>query len=356
MMQRHGSPQPQLRQMLQRPMMRPTRPGGPMMRPTRPGGPMMRPTRPGGPMMRPTRPGGPMMRPTRPGGQMMRPDWVRLGKPSPGFNQDVMRAQAPGGHWFEQTRMQRVMAPVRMPDGSHQTSILPHLLQGGPRHIRPPGMRPMRPVRPAVRLHKVYLCPTCGLKFPCPESNPETQFKTNFSCHVLFNHLRSEVEAEMGSDDLEVCPADDCPYNIVQLREDGVPDAESFLIKHYISKHLDVLLPLINENPTYCHEACLQTIQVTSADLPGKSTSPTKNQGMPNVKLKPIFLDKYFKFARTVAKCAVPADCDPIHVAVFLTQWTSKRSYSIAGIKELVQWVSEVHSLVDNKPLYQHPR
>jgi len=113
---------------------------------------------------------------------------------------------------------------------------------------------------------------------------------------------------------------------------------------------------LINENPTYCHEACLQTIQVTSADLPGKSTSPTKNQGMPNVKLKPIFLDKYFKFARTVAKCAVPADCDPIHVAVFLTQWTSKRSYSIAGIKELVQWVSEVHSLVDNKPLYQHPR
>ena len=160
----------------------------------------------------------------------------------------------------------------------------------------------------------------------------------------------------MGSDDLEVCPADDCPYNIVQLREDGVPDAESFLIKHYISKHLDVLLPLINENPTYCHEACLQTIQVTSSDLAGKSPSPTKNQGMPNVKLKPIFLDKYFKFARTVAKCAVPADCDPIHVAVFLTQWTSKRSYSIAGIKELVQWVSEVHSLVDNKPLHQHPR
>ena len=35
----------------------------------------------------------------------------------------------------------------------------------------------------------------------------------------------------MVADDLEVCPADEYPYNIVQLIEDGVPDAESFLMK-----------------------------------------------------------------------------------------------------------------------------
>jgi hypothetical protein len=45
---------------------------------------------------------------------------------------------------------------------------------------------------------------------------------------------------------------------------------------------------------------------------------------MPNSKLKPIFLDKYVKFARTIAKCEEPADCDPMHVVVFLSQWTSR--------------------------------
>ena len=77
---------------------------------------------------------------------------------------------------------------------------------------------------------------------------------------------------------------------------------------------------------------------------------------MPNNKLKPIFLDKYFKFARTVAKCSIPADCDPMHIVVFLSQWTSRRNYSIAGVKTLVHWISEVHSLEDGKPLFFHPR
>ena len=211
-------------------------------------------------------------------------------------------------------------------------------------------------MRPAVTgVKQVYQCPSCSEQFPVPESDPVTQFKTNFSCHILFHHLRSEVEAEMGSDDLEVCPADECPYNIVQLKEDGVPDAESFLIKHYISKHLAVLLPLVRDNPTYSLEACVRTIQVTPAEL-GHRAAPISAQGLPNVKLKPIFLDKYFKFARTVAKCSVPAECDPMHVVVFLTNWTSRRNYSLAGVKTLVQWLTEVHSLVENKPLDQHPR
>ena len=33
----------------------------------------------------------------------------------------------------------------------------------------------------SVTLKKIYLCPTCGLRFPMPESNPETNFKTNFT-------------------------------------------------------------------------------------------------------------------------------------------------------------------------------
>ena len=78
--------------------------------------------------------------------------------------------------------------------------------------------------------------------------------------------------------------------------------------------------------------------------------------GLPNTKLKPIFLDKFFKFARTQAKCAVPAECDPMHVVVFLTQWTAKRNYSLAGVRTLVQWLTEVHSLVEGRPLAQHPR
>ena len=36
---------------------------------------------------------------------------------------------------------------------------------------------------------------------------------------MLLKHLRAEVEADMGCDDLEICPADDCEYNIVQLKE-----------------------------------------------------------------------------------------------------------------------------------------
>ena len=160
----------------------------------------------------------------------------------------------------------------------------------------------------------------------------------------------------MGCDDLEVCPADDCPYNTVQLKEDGVPDAESFLIKHYISKHLEVLLPLVRDNPIFSPASCLQTITLTPGDMVDTKNKMVKTQAVPNAKLKPIFLDKFFKFARTVAKCQVPSECDPIHVVVFLTQWTSRRNYSLAGVKMLVQWLTEVHSLVDDKPLSSHPR
>ena len=71
----------------------------------------------------------------------------------------------------------------------------------------------------AAQLRRVYLCPTCKVRFPVPEPDPETSFKANFSCHVLFKHLRGEVEQEMGGlEDMEVCPIDDCEYNIVQLK------------------------------------------------------------------------------------------------------------------------------------------
>ena len=316
------------------PDMRPgMRPSGPIMRPglRLPGPPGMIP-RPG---MRPSRP--PMMRPSRP---MMRPQMVR--DPATG---QMMRLMVPQ-QGAPQPRLARAMAPTRL----QQSSILPHLLQQhGPRPVRHAVRPPMSVTR------QVLVCPACSQHFPIPETDPVAQFKTNFSCHVLFTHLRAEVETEMGCDDMEVCPADDCPYNIVQLKEDGVPDAESFLIKHYISKHLEVLLPLIRDHPTFNHQACVQTIQVNPGELAHKP-SPPKAQGLPNAKLKPIFLDKYFKFARTTAKCPVPAECDPMHVVVFLTQWTSRRNYSLAGVKLLVQWVTEVHSLVDNKPLDQHPR
>ena len=213
-----------------------------------------------------------------------------------------------------------------------------------------------RPAQPTV-LQQVLVCPTCKKKFPVPEPSPETSFKTHFSCHVLFEHLRSEVEAEMGGDmeDMEVCPADECPYNIVQLREDGVPDAEGFLVKHYISKHLEVLLTLVTGHHLYAPRLCLKTIAVSRPEGEGKAIG-AKSQGMPNAKLKPIFLDKYSKFSRTVAKCEEPAECDPMHIVIFLTQWTSRRNYSMEGVKLLVTWVSESHNPVDEKPLEEHPR
>ena len=124
----------------------------------------------------------------------------------------------------------------------------------------------------------------------------------------------------MGCDDLEVCPADDCPYNIVQLKEDGVPDAESFLIKHYISKHLEVLLPLVRDNPIFSPASCLQTITLTPGDMVDTKNKMVKTQAVPNAKLKPIFLDKYSKFSRTVAKCEEPVECDQMHIVIFLSQ------------------------------------
>ena len=330
-------------------MMRPTRPER-LMTPTRPQM-MMRPTRPDmmlrttSPkmMMRPTRPGM-MMRSTRPEMMMRttRPEMMmRSTRP-----QMMMRPMRPQ----MMMRMQQFQPPeigLFQSQGLVRAPVSSGLLS--PNQLA--ASRPLRAASPSGI--RVYVCSKCGAKFPFPEPNPETHFMTNFSCHVLFNHLRAEVVAEMGCDDLEVCPADDCPYNIVQLKEDGVPDAESFLIKHYISRHLEVLMPLIHENPVYSHEACLKTVEMPPSEA--RQVAP-KTAGLPNQKLKPIFLDKYFKFARNVAKCPVPAECDPIHVVVFLNQWVSRRNYSIAGINVLLGWISEVHSLIDSKPLHLHPR
>lgn len=316
-------------------MMRPTRPQI-MMRPTRPPM-MMRASRPSM-MMRPTR-SQMLMRPTRPP-MMMRPTRPQM----------MMRPSGP--HMMMGLENSQLRTPLlRPPEVGHFGSQGLMRADVPSRLLSPNQFLAIRSASPTTV--QVYLCPKCGEKFPTPESDPETQFKTNFSCHVLFNHLRAEVEAEMGCDDLEVCPADDCPYNIVQLKEDGVPDAESFLVKHYISRHLEVLMPLIHENPVYCHEACLKTIELPPSNV--RPVAP-KAAGLPNPKLKPIFLEKYFKFSRNIAKCPVPAECEPIHVVVFLNQWVSRRNYSIAGISTLVQWISEVHSMVDNKPLHLHPR
>ena len=330
-------------------MMRPTRPES-LMRPTRPQM-MMRPTRPDM-MLRTTSPKM-MMRPTRPGMMMRstRPEMMmRTTRPEmmmrPTRPQMMMRPMRPQ----MMMRMQQFQPPeigLFQSQGLVRAPVSSGLLS--PNQLA--ASRPLRAASPSVM--RVYVCPKCGAKFPFPEPNPETHFMTNFSCHVLFNHLRAEVVAEMGCDDLEVCPADDCPYNIVQLKEDGVPDAESFLIKHYISRHLEVLMPLIHENPVYSHEACLKTVEMPPSEA--RQVAP-KTAGLPNQKLKPIFLDKYFKFARNVAKCPVPAECDPIHVVVFLNQWVSRRNYSIAGINVLLGWISEVHSLIDSKPLHLHPR
>ena len=191
-------------------------------------------------------------------------------------------------------------------------------------------------------LRKIYLCPACKERFPVPEPDPQTNFKANFSCHVLLKHLRPEVESRLGTD--EVCSVDLCEFNIVQLKEDGVPDAEKFLIKHYMQKHMDLLQPILQEHPLYAPESCMKTISVVKANTQSQAggAAAAKTAGMPNTKLKPIFLDKYNKFAKNVAHCSDIADCDPMHIVVFLSQWTSRRNYSVAGIKTLIQWISEV--------------
>jgi hypothetical protein len=103
-----------------------------------------------------------------------------------------------------------ILVPVSGPPRSSPGPPLLHSMSGGT-HGGPGGSGSM--------LRKVFLCPTCKVRFPVPEPDPETSFKANFSCHVLFKHLRAEVENEMGGcEDLEVCPADDCEYNIVQLK------------------------------------------------------------------------------------------------------------------------------------------
>ena len=205
------------------------------------------------------------------------------------------------------------------------------------------------PVDVDVNIVQEYVCPDCDLKFPFPESDPKTQFNTNFFCHVLFHHLRSEVLTEIGQDEPEVCPVGECQYNIVQFKEDGVPDAESFLIKHYISKHMELLNHLIGKYPKYSESSCLQALQT---DRPN-ATSTNRSKGIPNIKLKPIFLDKFLKFAKDSSSCTGLTNTDPMHVVMFLTEWTSQRNYTIDGVNVLVQWISE---LLENKILLYHPR
>jgi len=75
-----------------------------------------------------------------------------------------------------------------------------------------------------------------------PEPDPETSFKANFSCHVLFKHLRGEVEQQMGGlEDLEVCPADDCEYNIVQLKVRARSQRFESNLRVFLVKHIDEL-------------------------------------------------------------------------------------------------------------------
>ena len=47
---------------------------------------------------------------------------------------------------------------------------------------------------------------------------------------MLFKHLREDVENEMGCDDLEVCPNEDCQYNIVQLKVNILLNAIAMLL------------------------------------------------------------------------------------------------------------------------------
>ena len=39
-----------------------------------------------------------------------------------------------------------------------------------------------------------------------------------------------------------------------------MPDAESFLVKHYVEKHLESVLPLLQAHPIYSPQVCLRTI------------------------------------------------------------------------------------------------
>ena len=101
-----------------------------------------------------------------------------------------------------------VAARAKSPKQFPQTSIKPHLLT--PRTSNPLAALTKATAgsgstaAPVLKTRKVFLCPTCKIRFPCPEPDPEISFKANFSCHVLFKHLKEQVMAEMGSDDMEV--------------------------------------------------------------------------------------------------------------------------------------------------------
>jgi hypothetical protein len=52
------------------------------------------------------------------------------------------------------------------------------------------------------------------------------------------------------------------------IQEDGVPDAESFLVKHYIEKHVEGLLHLVRAHPLYSPPSCIRTISLLKAGPP----------------------------------------------------------------------------------------
>jgi hypothetical protein len=52
------------------------------------------------------------------------------------------------------------------------------------------------------------------------------------------------------------------------VQEDGVPDAESFLVKHYIEKHVEGLLHLVRAHPLYSPPSCIRTISLLKAGPP----------------------------------------------------------------------------------------
>jgi hypothetical protein len=47
-----------------------------------------------------------------------------------------------------------------------------------------------------------------------------------------------------------------------------VPDAESFLVKHYIEKHVEGLLHLVRAHPLYSPPSCIRTISLLKAGPP----------------------------------------------------------------------------------------
>ena len=76
--------------------------------------------------------------------------------------------------------------------GGHQSSIMPPL-QGVPEQPQP-----VRPLYPRGQINSVFFHPTCDLSLP--ETNPETQSQSNFSCNDNFNNFEAEVKIDFIND------------------------------------------------------------------------------------------------------------------------------------------------------------